>query len=281
VTDDSSRGRGPRGWRIAKASATVLKQHPRLLLFPAISGVALLAITAGSISLFTHIGADNGLGQPAAVIGIGFAWYYACTFTVVFFNAALVSCALQYMANEPTSVTAGLATAGRRLPQILGLALIASIVGTVLNLLHVFIEDKLGFIGALIGRIADTAWAVLTYFVVPVLVFEKVSPGKAVSRSSTILRQTWGESLTGAGGLGLIQVLLLLPAIGVGVGAQHTHGGYAVALGAIAAVYALALTVVFATLGAIFRAGVYSYATSRSVPTAFDPGVVQTAFHTK
>jgi hypothetical protein len=128
-------------------------------------------------------------------------------------------------------------------------ALIATIVGTVLNLLHVFIEDKLGFIGALIGGIADTAWAVLTYFVVPVLVVEKVSSRKAVSRSSTILRQTWGESLTGAGGLGIIQILLLLPAIGVGVGAQHTHGGYAVALGAIAAVYALALTVVFATLG--------------------------------
>jgi hypothetical protein len=40
------------------------------------------------------------------------------------------------------------------------------------------------------------------------------------------------------------------------------------------------LTVVFATLGAIFRAGVYTYATNRSVPTGFDPGVVQTAFHT-
>jgi hypothetical protein len=277
----NTNGRGPRGWRIAKASVTVLKRHPSLLLFPAISGAALIAVTAASISLFTRIGADNGLGQPAAVLGIGFAWYYACNFTIVFFNAALISCALRHLANEPTSVRAGLAAAGRRLPQILGWALIATIVGTLLNVLHVFIEDKLGFIGALIGGIADTAWAVATYFVVPALVVEKVSPRKAVSRSSAILRQTWGESLTGAGGLGLIQVLLLLPAIGLGVGALKTHGGDAVALAAIAAVYALTLTVVFTTLGAIFRAGVYTYATSRSVPTGFDPGVVQTAFRSK
>jgi hypothetical protein len=274
-------GRGLRGWRIAKASAAVLKRHPSLLLFPAISGAALVAVTAASIFLVTHIGAGSGLGQPVALIAIGFAWYYTCTGAVVFFNAALISCALQYMANEPTSVRAGLAAAGRRLPQILGWALIATIVGTVLNVLHVFIEDKLGLIGTLIGGVADTAWAVATYFVVPALVVEKVSPRKAVTRSSAILRQTWGESLTGAGGLALIQVLLLLPAIGLGFAAAHTHGGYAVALGAIAAVYALILTVVFTTLGAIFRAGVYTYATSRSAPAGFDPGLVQTAFRTK
>lgn len=115
----------------------------------------------------------------------------------------------------------------------------------------------------------------------PALVVEKVRPLRAVGRSSAILRQTWGESLTGAGGLGLIQGLLLLPAIGLGFGAAKMRGDNAVALGVIAAVYALALTVVFATLGAIFRAGVYTYATGRSVPTGFDPGVVQTAFHTK
>jgi Family of unknown function (DUF6159) len=300
VTDDSNicgqpdstatvntSGRGPRGWRIAKASATVLKRHPSLLLFPAIAGAALVAVTA-SIGLSVHIGAGRGVGQhlsdgarAAAAIAIGFAWYYACIFTVVFCNAALISCAMQYMANEPTSVRAGLAAAGRRLPQILGWALIVTIVGTLLNVLNVFLKDKLGLIGTLIGGVADTAWAVLTYFVVPALVVEKVSPFKAVSRSSTILRQTWGESLSGAAGLGLIQALLLLPAIGLGVGAMKTHGGDAVALGAIAAVYALTLTVVFATLGAIFRAGVYIYATSRSVPTGFDPGVVQTAFRTK
>jgi hypothetical protein len=121
-------GRGLRGWRIAKASAAVLKRHPSLLLFPAISGAALVAVTAASIFLVTHIGAGSGLGQPVALIAIGFAWYYTCTFAVVFFNAALISCALQYMANEPTSVRAGLAAAGRRLPQILGWALIATIV---------------------------------------------------------------------------------------------------------------------------------------------------------
>jgi hypothetical protein len=294
VTDDSNiyrqpnstppvnrSGRGPRGWRIPKASLTVLKRHPSLLLFPAIAGAALVAVTAASISLPAHIGADSGLGQPIAVIAIVFAWYYACTFTVVFCNAALISCALQYMANEPTSVRAGLGAAGRRLPQILGWALIAMTVGTLLNVLDVFLRDKLGLIGNLTGGVADTAWAVLTYFVVPALVVEKVSPRKAVSRSSAILRQTWGESLAGDAGLGLIQVLLLLPAIGLGVGALKTHGRDAVALGVIAAVYALTLAVIFTTLGVIFRAGVYIYATSRSVPTGFDAGVVQTAFHTK
>lgn len=41
----------------------------------------------------------------------------------------------------------------------------------------------------------DIAWAIVTYFVVPVLVVDGVGPIQAVKRSSAILKRTWGESV--------------------------------------------------------------------------------------
>jgi hypothetical protein len=76
----------------------------------------------------------------------------------------------------------------------------------------------------MIGGIVGTAWAVATYFVMPAVVVEGVGPIKAVRRSSALLRRTWGESLAGAGGLGLIQLLLTLPAIGLGILAFKMQG---------------------------------------------------------
>src|SRR6185295_20379099 len=99
-------------------------------------------------------------------------------------------------------------TAVGRLPQILAWTFVAATVGLLLNALENFLRDRLGFLGSLLGGILETGWAVLTYFVVPVLVVDGVGPVQAVQRSSEVLKRTRGESLTGEGGLGLISFLM-------------------------------------------------------------------------
>ena len=44
-----------RGWGIAKTSWSVLKQHPRLLVFPIISGAALIVLV-GAIGASVYLG---------------------------------------------------------------------------------------------------------------------------------------------------------------------------------------------------------------------------------
>jgi ABC-type multidrug transport system fused ATPase/permease subunit len=284
-----------RGWSIAKASWAVLKRHPKLLLFPVFSGIAfLLLITAIGVSVFAgaksdyvrHV-ADNLRGDEPVVYALMFAFYFACSFIIIFFNAAMIFCAMQCFAGKEPSLRAGLATAAGRLPQILAWAFVASTVGLILSALQNFLKEKLGFIGSLLGGLGEVAWSVVTYFVVPVVVVDGVGPIEAVKRSSSILRRTWGESVGGEVGLGAISFLLLLPvmlivavvvAAGRGLGAD---AGTAVVLAAIVVPYVLTLTVIFTALGTIFRTGTYIYATTGKAPSSMDPALLQAAFRKK
>ena len=55
--------------------------------------------------------------------------------------------------------------------------------GIPLNMLENFLKDKLGFLGSLLGGLLETGWAIITYFVVPVVVVYGVGPIEAVKRS--------------------------------------------------------------------------------------------------
>lgn len=284
-----------RGWGIAKAGWAVVKLHPKLLLLPVFSGLAFVAlmaviglsILAGLASdTVTHFVEDTKFGAPVGW-ALLFVFYFGCTFIIVFFNAALVFCALQGFAGKEPSLRAGIATAAGRWPQILAWAFVAATVGLILNALQSFLKDKLGFVGALLGGFAEVAWAAMTFFVVPVIVVEGLGPIEAVRRSSAILKQAWGESVGGEGGLGFISVLFFLPVVLL-FGLLGTSGAevwasppVAVALIVVVAVYLVALVVVFTALGTIFRAGTYVYATTGKAPSNMDPALLQATFRKK
>ena len=285
-----------RGWGIVNASWSVLKLHPKLLLLPILSGLAFLLLI-GAIVLSVLAGATSPradqflqflenvrFDQPVAYVAL-FAFYFVCAFIAIFFNAALIFCALEAFAGRTPSLRGGLATAVGRLPQILGWALVSATVGLLLNALQNALRDRLGFLGSLLGGVLELAWAVVTYFVVPVLVVDGVGPIEAVKRSAAILRRTWGESVVGEGGLGIVSFLLLLPVflvLGLAIAAAGDNLGIVLAvLLPVAILYILALSVVFGALGAIFRTGTYTYATTGQAPSAFDPAFLQGAFRSK
>ena len=280
-----------RGWGIAKASWSVLKLHPKLLVFPIISGLSLIALVGAiGISMYlerSHMAAlmeflkkDNP--HDPIVYAVAFVFYFVCSFIVIFFNAALVFCAMQAFAGTTPSLRAGLSTAAGRLPQILGWTLVAATVGLLLNALQNTLRDRLGFLGALLGGLLEFGWAVATFFVIPVVVVDGLGPIAAVKRSAAILKRTWGESLGGEGGLGIIAFAASVPAIALLalVGAIAGKGA-GVAIIVVAVLYLIALSIVFATLGAIFRTGAYIYATTGEAPSSMDPKLLQASFRKK
>ena len=123
-----------RGWGIAKASWAVVKLHPKLLLLPIFSGVAFIAlVSAIGFSVFAGAKSDSirhlvEQVQPDGPVAwaLLFAFYFVCTFIIIFFNAALIFCALQSFAGKEPSLRAGLATAAGRLPQILAWTFVAA-----------------------------------------------------------------------------------------------------------------------------------------------------------
>jgi hypothetical protein len=287
-----------RGWGIVTASWSMLKLHPKLLVLPIFSGIAVLLLI-GSIGMSVYAGADSQRAhqlfdylermnfEDPVIYGAMFLFYFVCSFIVIFFNAALVFCALEAFAGRTPSLRRGLAAAVGRLPQILAWALVTATVGLILNTLQNTLRDKLGFLGSLLGGLLQFAWAVMTYFVVPVLVVDGVGPIEAVKRSSAILKRTWGESVGGEGGLGIISFLFALPAfLLIAVAGVAASGGGAptamlVVLVPVLVLYFVALSVVFTALGTMFRTGAYIYATTGKAPSSMDAALLQGAFKDK
>lgn len=274
-------------FELARSSWSVLRQDKQLILFPILSSLGGLLVLLGFAAPFVAVPQlldflerGDGAPTPPWVFLVVFAYYFCNYFVIVFCNAALVSCALiRFNGGEPT-VADGLGAAASRLPQILAWALVSATVGVLLRM----VENAHEKAGAIISALLGTAWTIMTFFVVPVLVVEKLGPIAAVKRSLAILRRTWGEALVGRMGISLFLFVLTLPGILAGMlGAflctKVVAAGLAVI--ALAVVYILVLAAVGAALQGIFLAALYQYAGHGRVPSGFDEAVLQQAFMPK
>jgi hypothetical protein len=289
-------GRLSRGWAMARESFAVLKRHPRLAILPMISGVVLWLVVGLIILSMVPVvvsGKADALGSDTAgqvaFYAALFVALYVLTVVVVFFNVALIACCLRVHAGEEPSIGAGISAAFGRLPQILGWALVSATVGVALNVLENALKNNLGILGSLIGGLFEFAWAVVSNFVLPVLVVEGLGPIAALRRSSEILRSKWGESLAGEARFGLIGILFFLQALllfFIGLALALSHGPTAFAglgpiLMTLGVLYGIAIVVVLQTLAIIFQSGVYLYATTGQVPSSLDPELVTSTFRPK
>jgi hypothetical protein len=220
---------------------------------------------------------EDGVKVPWWAYLVLFAYYFCNYFVVVFFNSALISCALvRFNGGEPT-LGDGLRVAMARLPQILAWALVSATVGVLLKV----IENASDRVGEIISAILGVAWSVMTYFVVPVLVVERVGPIDAIKRSMEILRRTWGESLIGNVGLDLFVFLLFIPVIIVGVigfALLGTMPPVGIALLVLAAIGGGLVAAIGPALHGIFLAAIYQYAAEGRVPDGFDKSAMRSAF---
>jgi hypothetical protein len=132
-----------------------------------------------------------------------------------------------------------------------------------------------------VAGLLGMGWAAVTYFVVPVLVVEKVGPVEAVKRSFSVLRRTWGEALTANFGIGIITFLMSLVGViplilgVVMLSSGGFLGGLLIGLGIF---WLLLVSLVSSALNAIVIAALYLYAAEGTVPKHFDDGLFRHAF---
>ena len=279
-----------RSWDFAKTSYSILWDHKPLLLFPILSGIAAIIVVASfglplwsSGTIETWLDEDTAAGSQKTTMYVTlFAFYFCSYFVIVFFNSALVACAMQALNGEAPSVGYGLSVAVKRLPQILAWAFVSAVIGTVLRVIENANERAGRFIAGLLGM----AWTALTFLVVPVIVVDGVGPIEAFKRSVSTLKSTWGEALMGNFSLGLIGFLLSLPVILVAalliwaaVSAGSTVAAAAILIIAIGAL--LLLAAASAAADTIFKALLFSHATGRSVPENIDTNKFSYAFTPK
>ena len=283
------------GWSLFKQSWSVLRLDKELMLFPVFSSIACLLVMATFVAPFLvipHLGEmveqafdENQQAPPVnQVIGyvVLFMFYVVNYFVIVFFNTALVSCAvIRFQGGDP-SVGDGFRASLKRLPQIFGWAVFSATVGLILQQ----IESRSQLVGRLVARFIGLAWTITTYFVVPVLAVERLGPIAAVKRSVELLRDAWGEGLVGNFSMSIVSFVFSLPGILIivagAIGGIMMQSVWMVAMGVgIGIVYLIGLSIVMSSVKQVFLAGLYLYAVEQKTPPGFDQETFQQAFRVK
>ena len=138
-----------------------------------------------------------------------FLFYFCNYFVIVFFNSALIACVMNAINGGEAALSYGVSFAFKRLPQIVGWALVSATISVILRV----IENSHKKAGRWIAGLLGMAWSLLTFLVIPVLVVEKKGPIEAFKESSRLLKKTWGEQLIGSFGFGLVFFVLGIPGI--------------------------------------------------------------------
>jgi len=202
------------GWNLAMNSFTVLKENRQLIIFPILSGISMLLVIGSFIvALLAAAGWDIDNLQDTDTHNVVnylilFVYYLVNYFVIVFFNMALVHCTHLYFMGEEVTVRKGLQFSMSRIRVIFAWAAFAATVGTLLRLL----QDNLGKVGKIIISLIGVAWSVTTFFVVPIIAYEKLGPLDAFKRSATLMKEKWGESLSASFSFGLVQFVFFLGA---------------------------------------------------------------------
>jgi len=278
-------GRIYSAWLLARQSWRVLMLDKELLMFPLFSGIACFFVLASFLGGAFAVGVTrSGSAAPSEVTqwALLFAYYFVNYFVIVFFNSALVACALiRFQGGNPT-MAEGMRAAKARIPQIVAWALLAATVGVVLRI----IQGRVQVVGRFVIALLGAAWTIATYFIVPVLVVEKLGPIDAISRSVTLMKQTWGESLVSNVGITVVVTLVTVAFVVVAgsatvVMSAMTGSGTIMIVGGVVIVAFLVLAaLVSGALNAIVLSALYLYAAGKKVPQAFE-GVGQIAFAPK
>lgn len=270
-------------WRLVRSCWRLLIANSDLLLFPILTVLlvgAIIAVTAAGVLLWVRFDLSIFTQLTAWQQTLLTFLYYVVSYCLgIYTNTALVSVVLQILAGRPVDMEAGWRVANARLLSILGYAVIMATVGMALRLIFKPIGKVGGWLAPMVTRTAvftfvGLAWNLVPYFVVPVLIAEDPGPFPAIRRSSSLLKQRWGEDVVVNASVWLIFVLPLVIALLVGGPAIGWALIYLDEWGVTWVAYAVTLFVLLTFLfkmamDGIFAAVIYQYATTGEVHPGF------------
>ena len=269
-------GRIGRGWQLSKESWAIVKADRSLLVFPVVAGIgALIAVAAFG-------GAGAGLystSEPLA-IAIGVIGLYVVIAVSIFCNVALTACAARSLEGADTKAAEGWAAARARSGQILRWAAVQLVVGALISAIQAVLRQGAGqLVASIVGGLANFAWSVATFFVIPVIALDGLGPKAALSRSIDVIRRRWGEGVTGTFAIGgLVFLIAFLPGgllVALGISLADAIGVVLILLGV--AVF-LVGAVVQNALMAVFKVALYRFATEDRVVGQFERPQLEAAF---
>ena len=298
-----------RSWSLFRSSLAVILRNKELLIFPVITSIASVVVflfffapavlwPTGHSYLTAehwHALADKYFtktGQPGphefslSPVAIAYSGllYFVSMFVATFFNVAFYHEILAALNGEAVSLSRGLSFAVSRWKAIVMWTLFAGLIGLLIKL----IEERLDFVGKIIARLVGVAWSIASVFVIPVMVRdeETSNPITMVKKSAEILTSTWGESLIGYVGIGIINSVVFFGsavalALGIIVTTQiHNYllmgliiGGWVIAM--------ICWSYLMNVANLVYKGALYLYASEGILAEPYDEEALHTAWRFK
>lgn len=271
-------------WQITKLSWKVLQLDRELIFFPIMGTLGAIIVGVIAAGVFAGTGTFDRLGSGETEFSvvdliITLVAYFGGLYMVIFFNAALVAAARERLEGGDPNVMSGIRAVRGMWLAILGWTIITGTVGLILQALQSMARENshgvMRIVAMILVALLQTAWAYITFFVIPVLVVERIGPISAIRRSGSLLRQSWGEQLTASFSFFLIYLLaLLIVAIPVVVLIFLWPVG-AIIVGVILGGIALASV---AAMEGIFKAALYEWVSEGKGSEWFDQQLLSNAY---
>jgi len=279
-----------RSWELTKLTFDVINKDRELIGFALLSFIFSLLFSVAMIfpTVFTTL-MEEGFERESLKFFeylMIFLTYFGLAFIATFFNVCVVYTTKVRFEGGNATFGESIKFAMSRIGVIVQWSLLSASVGLVLRLLQ-NLASRLGRGGQLVANIIISligmAWSIVTIFVVPVLVYEGLSPLDAIKKSIQVIKKTWGESLIKSLGLGLVQFLVFfaIAAFCVGLGYLLTLAfqeiGMLVAIG-LGVVLLFLTGLVFGVANTVFNTALYIYANQGKIVSGFNEEVVKSAF---
>lgn len=282
---NSIKDRFLRSWEISKNTFQVMRKDKEILLFPVLSSIfSLILLLIFVFPSFLALLSGKDGGGISLYLGI-LAFYFATTFTAIFFNVGTVHIAKTRFQGGDATFMDGLKAGLKHLRQIIGWALLSATVGLLLNILQGQARERKGIVGILgmvLVSLIGFVWAIVSIFVVPAIVIKNQGVIEALKSSALAIKKTWGENLIKHYGLGLVQglfsslgiIFILIP----GILLLSTSVKAGISLIGIFVLYSVMLSIVFSSAKTIFDTALFIYADSGKVPRAYSEEEMKHAF---
>ncbi len=285
---------------ILRAAFRTLKDHPRLLWFPAMTifgaslavglGATLIwlseqvaaspSIDLGPWTMMFGAGPTDDAGTlQRGVLAGGFLTMVLLQLWSLIVSVALSRAAMDAMAGRAWTLGSAVRAATSRMGAIATVAVAQAGVGRLLAKKKS--KEKPSFFRRFTTNVLEMSWWAATYLVVPVLAKEKRGGIGSILRSGKLFRKTWKEAFVGRLALGWVwfafAALAITPLIACAyVGVDDPR----VLMLAILTpgVFALFGTIVMRTLDMIYRTALYVFATEGVVPEPFGDAELHDVF---
>lgn len=274
-------GRISRGWHLFKATFAILKNEKSLVLFPIISAVlslfVLIAFFFPVLFMYNSSGLNYDtwtLTQWVMWIVVLFVFYFVMYLITIFFKGAVISNATEVIRGNDPTIGQGIGVSASHIGKLATWAFIQATIGLILSM----IRNRDNAIATIISVIAAAAWELVTFFVIPVLIFEDLKIVGSIKQSWNIFKSTCGETVVS----GISFFVLYIPALIMfllAIGSLFI-GNEIVSMGAFGLflIILVATAVLASTLHGILVAVLYHYAKTGEISGRIDRDLIENAF---